>query len=95
MGKGLISVNKSLAPAFETAQRVVVNECGRTTFKGVVFPNGVKIGMFVQVPNFSCKADYKNTGVLNTLVNCGFSKQEVANYCGVAYSYVTKLLRQK
>ena len=94
MGKGLISVNKGLVPAFETAQRVVVNECGRTTFKGVVFPNGLKIGMFVQVPSFSRKADCK--GILDTLVNCrGFSKKEAADYCGVAYSYGTKLLREK
>ena len=94
MGKSLISVNKSLAPAFETAQRVVVNEIGRTTFKGVIFPNGLKIGMFVQVPNFNRKAEC--AGILNTLVNfCGFSKKDAAEACGVAYSYGTKLLRQK
>lgn len=94
MGKGLISVNKSLVPVFETVQRAIVNESGRTTFKGIVFPNGLKIGMVVQVPNFSRKADYK--GVLSTLVNfCGFSKKDAAEACGVAYSYGTNLLRQK
>ena len=83
-----------MSPAFETTQRVVINECERTTFKGIVFPNGLRIGIFVQVPNFNREADYKE--ILDILVNyCGFSKKDAANYCGIAYSYVTQLLRQK
>ena len=94
MGKGLISVTNNLVSAFEANQQTMVNELGRTTVRKVLFTNGLKIALVVQVPNFARKADCK--GIMDTLVNfCGFSKKDAANYCGVAYSYGTKLLRQK
>ena len=94
MGKGLISVTNNLVSAFETNQQTMVNEFGRTTVRKVLFPNGLKIAIAVQVPHFNHKFEYK--GIMDTLVNyCGFSKKDAAHYCGLPYSTGTKLLRQK
>lgn len=94
MSKDLISVAKALKPAIETTKEVVTNELGRTTFIGIDFHNGLKLGFVARVGNMEFKHEYRE--ILNILVNiCKFPKKLAAEICGVSYLYATKLLRQK
>ena len=94
MSKNLASVTNALATAFERTCNTVVTQATRTTITGVNFQNGLKIGLVIQVPNFDTKLYYQE--ILNVMVNyCGIPIKWAAQFCGLSYSYATRLLRQR